>query len=109
MEGFSIEELTSIALTFKEYENIFPSPRMFIDEIKCGITFDREGSKDEIIRKFYEEHSSIDEDALADKLYKFLENQPSSFEKLYLAINKFWEVEVVNLQERLRELKVIQV
>ncbi|WP_026736176.1 hypothetical protein [Fischerella sp. PCC 9605] len=82
---------------------------MFIDEIKCGITFDREGSKDEKIRKFYEEYSSIDEDALADKLYQLLENQPSSFETLYLAIKKFWEVEVVNLQERLRELKLIPV
>ena len=62
----------------------------------------------EIIVAFYSNHS-IDEDTLALKLNNFLEKQPEEFEKLYLAIEKFWEVEVVGIQERLKELKLIPV
>lgn len=108
MEKFSIEELKSIALSFKDRENKFPTPKIFIQEIKCGITFDREGSKDETIAAFYSNHS-IDEDTLALKLNNLLEKQPEEFEKLYLAIEKFWKVEVVGIQERLKELKLIPV
>ncbi len=108
MEEFSIEELTSIAISFKNRENKFPTQKIFLQEIKCGITFDREGSKDEMIAAFYRQ-SSIDEDVLADKLNNLLKKQPAEFKKLYLAIENFWEVEVIDIQERLKELKIFSV
>lgn len=107
MEGLSINELTSIALIFKGYEGKYPTSTLFIEEIKCGITFDRESSKDEM-RKNYLTLHEVDEDELAAKLYDLLENYPVEFEKLYLGIEKFWEVEVTNIQERLKELNLIE-
>lgn len=62
----------------------------------------------ETIAAFYSNHS-IDEETLALKLNNLLEKQPEEFEKLYLAIEKFWKVEVVGIQERLKELKLIPV
>ncbi|MBF2004457.1 hypothetical protein QUB80_22990 [Chlorogloeopsis sp. ULAP01] len=109
MEEFSIEELTSIALIFKEYEKKFPEPKMFIEEIRCGITFDRESSGDKMVRNYLCEHNYIDEDKLVLRLCNLLDLQPGEFNKLYLAMEKFWEVEVVNPQERLKQLKLIPV
>lgn len=107
MERLSIKELTSIALIFKGYEGKYPSPKLFIEEIKCGITFDRESSKNKMVKDYLNLHD-IDEDKLAAKLYDLLENHPVEFEKLYSGIEKFWEVEVTNVQERLEELNLIQ-
>jgi hypothetical protein len=107
MEGLSKEELISIALSFKNRETEFPIPKIFIEEIKCGITFDRESSDDKMIRSFYSQYS-VDEDILAMKLSHLLENRPAEFEKLYLAIEKFWEVDVTNLPERLDKLKLTE-
>ena len=106
MERFSLEELAAIALSFKNREKEFPSQEIFILEIKSSITFDRESSDNSLETAFHRQHS-IDEDNLADKLNNLLSNQPEEFNKLYLAIKKFWEVEVVNLQERLKELRLI--
>lgn len=107
MEGLSIDELTSIALIFKGYEGKYPTSTLFIEEIKCGITFDRESSKDEMVKDYLTLHD-IDEDELAVKLCDLLENHYVEFEKLYLGIDKFWEVEVTNVQERLEELNLIE-
>ncbi|GJD22969.1 hypothetical protein RIVM261_079250 [Rivularia sp. IAM M-261] len=107
MEGLSIEELTSIALIFKGYEGKYPIPTLFIEEIKCGITFDRESSKDEMVKDYLNLHG-VDEDKLAAKLYNLLENHSVEFEKLFLGIEKFWEIEVTNVQERLEELGLIE-
>ncbi len=107
MEGLSIEELTSIALIFKGYKGKYPTPTLFIEEIKCGITFDRESSKDKMVKDYLNLHE-VDEDNLAAKLYNLLENHPVEFKKLYIGIEKLWEVEVTNVQERLEKLNLIE-
>lgn len=97
MENFSEKELLAIALTLKD-KKVFPSHELFSLEVKYGIAFNQ---LDEIYQ--------VDEVGLEERISLLRESEPAEFEKLYLAMEKFWEVEVVNLQERLRELKLIPV
>ncbi|MDF5728133.1 MAG: hypothetical protein PUP92_08850 [Rhizonema sp. PD38] len=94
MEKFSEKELLAIALTLKD-KQVFPSQELFSLEVKYGIAFNQLDEKDE-----------VDEVGLEERISLLRENEPAEFEKLYLAMEKFWDVVVVNLQERLKELKL---
>lgn len=95
MEKFSEKELLAIALTLKD-KKVFPSQELFSLEVKYGIAFNQ-----------LDEKYQVDEVELEERISLFRESEPAGFERLYLTMEKFWEVEIVNLQERLRELKLL--
>ncbi len=95
MEKFSEKELLAIALTLKD-KKMFPSQELFSLEVKYGIAFNQ-----------LDEKYQVDEVELEQRISQIKESEPAEFERLYLAMEKFWSVEVVNLQERLRELGLV--
>ena len=95
MEKFTEKELLAIALTLKD-KKVFPSQELFSLEVKYGIAFNQ-----------LDEKYQVDEVELEERISQLKVQEPAEFEKLYLAMETFWEVEVVSLQERLRELKLI--
>lgn len=95
MEAFSEKELLAIALTLKDIR--FPDQRLFSLEVKYGIAFNE---------KEYEKYE-VDDAELEQKISRLRESEPAEFEKLYLAMEKFWEGEVISPEERLRELKLV--